>query len=59
MNVVDATVDAHLMYFDVSDQLSMHLRQPSPGFVAPGGNATGISLVFDFHRPRYKPLPMP
>jgi hypothetical protein len=56
LNVVDATVDAHLMYFDVSDQLSMHLQQPSPGFLAPGTGATGVSLIFDFHKPRYKPL---
>jgi hypothetical protein len=59
LNVVDATVDAHLMYFDVSDQLSMHLQQPSPGCMAPGSSATGLSLVFDFHKPRYKSLPMP
>jgi hypothetical protein len=56
LNVVDATVDAHLMYFDVSDQLSMHLQQPSPGFIAPGSGATGVSLVFDFHTARSRPL---
>jgi Family of unknown function (DUF5683) len=56
LNVVDATVDAHLMYFDVSDQLSMHLQQPSPGFLSPGSGATGVSLIFDFHKPKYKPL---
>jgi hypothetical protein len=44
------------MYFDVSDQLSMHLSQPSPGFLAPGAGAAGISLIFDLHKPRYKPL---
>jgi hypothetical protein len=59
LNVVDATVDAHLMYFDVSDKLSMHLQQPSPGFMAPGSSATGLSLVFDFHKPHYKSLPRP
>jgi hypothetical protein len=58
LNVVDATVDAHLMYFDVSDQLSMHLQQPSPGFIAPGSGATGVSLVFDFHKARSRPLPL-
>jgi Family of unknown function (DUF5683) len=58
LNVVDATVDAHLMYFDVSDQLSMHLQQPSPGFIAPGNGATGVSLVFDFHKARSRPLPL-
>lgn len=56
LNVVDATVDAHLMYFDVSDQLTMHLQQPSPGFFAPGGGGAGISLVFDIHKPRFRPL---
>jgi hypothetical protein len=55
LNVVDATVDAHLMYFDVSDNLSMNLQQPSPGFL-PGGGATGVSLVFELHKPRYRPL---
>jgi hypothetical protein len=58
LNVVDATVDAHLMYFDVSDKLSMHLRQPSPGFMAPGSCASGVSLIFDFHKARYKSLSM-
>jgi hypothetical protein len=56
LNVVDATVDAHLMYFDVSDQLTMHLQQPSPGFMAPGSGAAGVSLVFDFHKPRFRPF---
>ena len=59
LNVVDATVDAHLKYFDVSDQLSMHLQQPSPGFLAPGGSVAGLSLVFDLHKPHYKVLPTP
>ena len=55
LNVVDATVDAHLMYFDVSDQLGMRIQQPTPGFTPPG-SATGISVVFDFHKARFKPL---
>jgi hypothetical protein len=64
LNIVDATVDAHLMSFDVSDNLSMHLQQPSgnsmmsaaAGISATGGlpAATGISLVFDLHKTRYK-----
>ena len=57
LNVVDATVDAHLMYFDVSDKLTMHLQQPSPG-MGPGAGAAGVSLVFDLHKARYKPLSM-
>ncbi|HTR31001.1 MAG TPA: DUF5683 domain-containing protein [Puia sp.] len=55
LNIVDATVDAHLMYFDVSDKLTMHVQQPSPGFAAPGG--AGLSLVFDIHKARSRPLP--
>jgi hypothetical protein len=39
LNVVDATVDAHLMYFDVSDNLSMHLQAPSPGLLPPAAAA--------------------
>lgn len=58
LNVVDATVDAHLMYFDVSDKLTMHLQQPSPGFMAPGSSGTGVSLVIDFHPSRHRYLPM-
>jgi Family of unknown function (DUF5683) len=56
LNVVDATVDAHLMYFDVSDNLSMNLQAPSPGFLPPGSSPAGISLVFELHKPRYRPL---
>jgi hypothetical protein len=59
LNVVDATVDAHLMYFDVSDKLTLHLQQPSPGFISPGSGATGLSLVVDFHKPRNRALPSP
>jgi hypothetical protein len=56
LNIVDATVDAHLMYFDVSDKLTMHVQQPSPGFMAPGG--AGVSLVFDIHKARSRPSSM-
>ncbi|HRN80033.1 MAG TPA: DUF5683 domain-containing protein [Ferruginibacter sp.] len=41
LNVVDAAVDAHLKTFDVSDDLSLHIK---PGF-SPTANTTGISLV--------------
>ena len=58
LNVVDATVDAHLMYFDVSDNLTMRFDAPSPGFLPPGGSTAGLSLVFDFHKPRFKPFPL-
>src|SRR5580692_1109190 len=56
LNVVDATVDAHLRDFDVSDNLSLNLQAPSPGFLPGGSGATGVSLVFDIHKARFKPL---
>ncbi|MFT3680945.1 MAG: DUF5683 domain-containing protein [Ferruginibacter sp.] len=43
LNVVDATVDAHLKAFDVSDELSLKIK---PGY-SPVANTTGISLVLD------------
>ena len=51
LNIVDATVDAHLTSFDISNQLSMHLQQPSDGAATSG---MGLSLVLDFHKPRFK-----
>lgn len=48
LNIVDAAVDAHLMDFDVSDDLSMHLQPvilpPSPS----GSLNGGLSLTFRF-----------
>jgi hypothetical protein len=44
LNVVDATVDAHLKAFDVSSDISMKIR---PGFNYTT-NSPGISLVFFF-----------
>ena len=32
--------------------------QTTAGFMAPGSFASGVSLIFDFHKARYKPLPM-
>ncbi len=52
LQIVDATVDAHLKYFDVSDQLTMQLQTPSSDMLT--GNATGISLVFDWHKSRHR-----
>jgi len=43
LNVVDATVDAHLKTFDVSDDLSLQIR---PGY-SPLANTNGISLVLN------------
>lgn len=41
LNVVDATVDAHLKGFDISRDLTLQVR---PGF-SPVANTTGLSLV--------------
>jgi len=53
LQIVDATVDAHLMSFDVSDKLSLQLQQP-PGVAGPGAMGMGVGLAFDFHKARYK-----
>ncbi|HUS02400.1 MAG TPA: DUF5683 domain-containing protein [Chitinophagaceae bacterium] len=44
LNVVDATVDAHLKSFDVSDNISLRIK---PGYNL-NTNTGGISLVFSF-----------
>jgi hypothetical protein len=53
LNVVDATIDAHLQDFDISDNLSLRLK-PESNMT---GGATGLSLVLDIHQPRKKPSP--
>lgn len=50
LNVVDATVDAHLQTFDVSDDLSLQFR---PGY-SPLANTTGISLVLNIGKTHSK-----
>jgi hypothetical protein len=55
LNVVDATVDAHLKGFNVNDDLSLKLK---PGFNA-GSNTTGLTLAFDIHKGRPPMLPLP
>jgi hypothetical protein len=58
LNVVDATVDAHLKSFDVSPSLTMRLDQPSGSYTVagPGGPGMGLSLVLDWHKPKYRPM---
>ena len=46
LNIVDATVDAHLKEFDVSPDLTLKLK---PGYNQQG-NTYGISLVLDIHK---------
>lgn len=50
LNVVDATIDAHLNEFDVSDNISLRIN---PGF-SDMANTTGLSLVFDIHSRKFK-----
>ena len=52
LNVVDATVFAHLKEFDVSNNLSMQIK-PS---INPVLNTKGVSLVFNFKKNTSKPL---
>jgi hypothetical protein len=51
LNVVDATVDAHLKAFDVSPDIGMRIK---PGFNYMSNNA-GVSLVFFFKDKKSKP----
>ncbi|TDW96012.1 DUF5683 domain-containing protein [Dinghuibacter silviterrae] len=53
LNVVDATVDAHLHEFDVTDNLTLRI-QPTSGFMS---GYTGLSLVLDIHKAKHKLLP--
>ena len=50
LNVVDATVDAHLKSFDVSPDLSFRIK---PGY-SEMAKTNGISLVFNFKSNRSK-----
>ncbi|MBL0136491.1 MAG: hypothetical protein IPP79_22180 [Chitinophagaceae bacterium] len=42
LNVVDATVDAHLKGFDISDNLSLQIRPT----ILQGSSTAGMSFVF-------------
>ena len=46
LNVVDATVDAHLREFDVSDNLSFHIKPT----IFSGSTVAGVSIVFTLGR---------
>ena len=57
LNVVDATVDAHLKGFDVSSDLSFRLK---PSFNSGGpGVSPGLGLLFDLHRSKPKLWALP
>ncbi|HEY8690442.1 MAG TPA: DUF5683 domain-containing protein [Chitinophagaceae bacterium] len=53
LNVVDATVDAHLKAFDVSDNISFTIK---PGY-NPNYNNGSVTLVFSFKDKHTKVLP--
>jgi len=48
LNVVDATVDAHLKDFDVSPNLSLKIKPMLP--TTYGSSGTGLTLAFDIHK---------
>ena len=53
INVVDATVDAHLKEFDVSDKLSFHLKPT----LFSGSTVAGLGIVFTIGRNYSKGIP--
>jgi hypothetical protein len=53
LNIVDATVDAHLKDFNVNSDLSFQIKP----MIMPGPTpCAGITLAFDFHKPRFHEL---
>jgi hypothetical protein len=54
LNIVDATVDAHLKGFDVSDDLKVSIR---PALLP--GNAVGLTLAFTLGRSNPKTISSP
>jgi hypothetical protein len=53
LNVIDATVDAHLSSFDVSDQLSLHLKP-----IIPNNTNYGLGFAIGISKPKQKILPL-
>jgi hypothetical protein len=55
LNIVDATVDAHLKDFNVNSDLSFKIKP----MIIPGPTpSAGITLAFDIHKPRTRLLMM-
>jgi hypothetical protein len=52
LQIVDATVDAHLKDFNVTNDLSLRVKPD----ILEGTNNPGLSFVLDIHKPRTKPL---
>lgn len=49
LNIIEATIDAHLKGFDVSDNLAMNLK-PKVGVIANGAPFIGVGLTFKIGR---------
>jgi hypothetical protein len=56
LQIVDATVDAHLKDFNVSDDLSLRLAPTSESMHLAGA---GVSLIVDIHKARRPTIPLP
>ncbi|HTB24327.1 MAG TPA: DUF5683 domain-containing protein [Puia sp.] len=53
LNIVDATVDAHLKDFNVNSDLSFQIKP----MIMPGPTpSAGITIAFNFHKPRFREL---
>lgn len=53
LNILDATVDAHLKDFNVNSDLSFKIKP----MIMPGPTpSAGITIAFNLHKPRFRPL---
>ena len=48
LNIIDATVDAHLFYFDISDDLSMKIKPSFNNNYHTGTFSSGLALTIKF-----------
>ena len=48
LNILDATVDAHLFYFDISDDLTFEIKPSVQNTIYPSYNPAGISFTLKF-----------
>ncbi len=53
LNIVDATVDAHLKDFNVSSDLSFQIK---PMIMSGPTPSAGITVAFNFHKPKFREL---
>ena len=48
LNLIDASVDAHLFYFDISDDLSLNIRPSFNNNYRSGTFSSGLALSINF-----------